>query len=376
MVASSGTSLTVDQIRLIKRWTNNLTIMYDGDDAGIKASFRGIDLVLQEGMNVRTVLFPQGDDPDSYSRKLDQVDFQTFIENNAKDFIQFKSRLLLNDARTDPVKIANAQREVIDTISSIENDVVRNQYVSIIYQSLNIDQSALENEVKRQRAKYKREKRRTPNVQNVPNNTQEQGVPESPQVASYQGVRKRDTEFQERDIIRILMLYANKDINLEIWDDTGEKVIDHEDVNVSDYICTEITEDEIVFEFPLYQRIFDEYNAMLQQEKIPTEQHFIQNPDADISSLAVTFYSTPYAISERWGEHNIVVQKEEDTVKRAIMSSLNVLKLRKLEKMINRTRVDMKAAKEEQLFPLMEKLNRQLSVRKQLAKVIGSTVLK
>ena len=373
VVASSGTSLTVEQIRLVKRYTNNLTIMYDGDDAGIKASFRGIDLVLEEGMNVRTVLFPDGEDPDSYSKKLGEEDLNEFIESNQKDFIQFKAQLLAEEAKGDPIKTAGLIKDIISSIALIPDPIMRNLYVRQCSSIMDMDEEVLMMELNRNRRKNwnDKQKRANPGITETP----EQPEPNFTR-KSNQELKKRDAEFQERDIIRILMLYSEKEIEFDVWDDDEEKVIDREKVNVVDFIVTEIIEDEIGFANALFKLIFEEFKSMLEREKIPSEQHFINHQNQEISALAVNFFAQPHTVSERWKEHNIVVTREEDVLKRSILSSLNVLKLRKLEKMINDTRDLMKQAEEDQLMLLMEKLNRQLAVRKVLAKEIGSTVFR
>lgn len=375
VVSSSGTSLTVDQIRLIKRYTKNVCIMYDGDDAGIKASFRGIDLVLEEGMNVRTVLFPDGEDPDSYSRKLDEVEFQKFIEENSKDFIQFKTQLLVAETKDDPVKLASLIKDIIGSIALIPDPITRNLYVRECGTIMRMEEEILMLELNRARRRNWNEKQKR---ENMGGSYIEPALPEEPTVTrrTNQGLGTRDSEYQERDIIRILMLYGEKSIEFDVWDEEEDKIVDQEEVNIVDHIITEISEDGITFENSLYQEIFDEFSAMLHQEQIPTEQHFVQHHNPEVSSLAVNFFTSPYAISERWKEFNIIVTREEDVLKRCIESSLMVLKLRKLEKMINDTRESLKDAEEERLLPLMEKLNRQLGVRKTLAKEIGSTVLK
>lgn len=376
VVASSGTSLTVEQIRLIKRYTNNLTIMYDGDDAGIKASFRGIDLVLEEGMNVRTVLFPDGEDPDSYSKKLDEVEFSEFIEQNQKDFIQFKAQLLAEEAKGDPIKTAALIKEIISSIALIPDPITRNLYVRQCSSIMDMDEEVLMLELNRSRRKNWKEKQRKADIDA---GREPSFVPDDEPVIkrrSNQELKKRDADFQERDIIRLLMLYSEQHIEFDVWDDEEEKVIDREEVNVVDFVVTEIIEDEIEFENPLYASIFKEIAEMLEREEIPTEQHFINHPNPEVSSLAVNFFAQPHTVSERWREHNVFVQTEADKLKQSILSSISVLKLRKLEKMISETRELMKKAEEEQLITLMEKLNRQLAVRKVLAKEIGSTVLK
>lgn len=373
VVASSGTSLTVEQIRLVKRYTNNLTIMYDGDDAGIKASFRGIDLVLEEGMNVRTVLFPDGEDPDSFAKKMGGEEFTAFIEANSKDFIQFKAQLLAEEAKGDPIRTAGLIKDIISSISLIPDPITRNLYVRQCSSIMNMDEEVLMLELNRNRRKNFQEKQRKDGRQ-----TSEAPLPEEPSITrkTDQGLKKRDAEFQERDIIRILMLYSQKEIEFNVWDEAEEEVIDKETVNVVDFVITEIVENEITFENELFKLIFDEFSKMLAEEKIPTEQHFINHHNPEVSSLAVNFFAQPYIISEGWKVHNVVTVMEEDKLKQCVLSSLNILKLRKLEKMINDTRELMKNAEEDQLLPLMEKLNRQLSIRRLLAKEIGSTVLK
>jgi DNA primase len=373
VVASSGTSLTVEQIRLVKRYTNNLTIMYDGDDAGIKASFRGIDLVLEEGMNVRTVLFPDGEDPDSFSKKMDEEELTAFIDTNSKDFIQFKALLLSEEAKGDPIKMAGLIKDIISSIALIPDPIIRNLYVRQCSSIMSMDEEVLMMELNRNRRKNFSEKQRSGN-----SNFSEAPVQEEQPIVrkTNQELKKRDSEFQEQDIIRILILYSEKEIEFDIWDEAEEKVVDQEKVNVVDFIVTELLEDEIKFENELFKVVFAEFAQMFEEKKIPTEQHFINHHNPEISSLAVNFFAQPHVVSERWKEHNVVTLMEEDKLKQSILSSLNVLKLRKLETMITETRDLLKAAEEEQLMELMEKLSRQLSVRKVLAKEIGSTVLK
>jgi len=375
VVASSGTSLTVEQIRLIKRYTNNLTIMYDGDDAGIKASFRGIDLVLEQGMNIRTVLFPDGEDPDSFSRKLDEVELQNFIDNNAKDFIRFKTELLVDGVKGDPIRTAELIRDIISSIALIPDPISRNLYIRECSSIMQMDEEVLMMELNRKRRNNFNDKRKRDEL-GAPTEYQDEPPLAQPKHRTRQENSKRDADFQEKDIIRLLVVYAQKNIHFDVWDEETGRVTGLEEVNVADFIVHELLDDAISFENPVYQRIFDEFSRMLEEEKIPTEQHFIHHADPEVSGLAVNFFTTPYALSERWKEHNILVTTEEHVLKRSILSSINVLKLRKLEGMISDTRQELKAASEEDLLNLMEKLNRQLAVRKVLAKEIGSTVLK
>lgn len=376
VVASSGTSLTVEQIRLIKRLTPNLTIMYDGDDAGIKASFRGIDLVLEEGMNVRTVLFPEGEDPDSYSKKLDEVEFNQFIQDNQKDFIQFKAQLLADEAKGDPIKTANLIKDIISSISLIPDPITRNLYVRECSRIMDMDEEVLMMELNRSRRKNWQEKQRKADIEAGRSPLPEMEDEPIVKRKSNQELQKRDADYQERDIIRILVMYGTKEILLDVWDEEEERVVDTEAVHVAEFLVDELLEDKIEFDNPLYTNIFNEFVKMLEEEKIPAPEHFINHPNPEISGLAVNFFAEPYTVSKRWEEHNVFVTREADVLKRSTFSSLNVLKLRKLEKMISDTRDVMKSADEDKLLELMEKLSRLLKVRKELAKEIGSTVLK
>ncbi|MEM9024984.1 MAG: DNA primase, partial [Bacteroidota bacterium] len=153
VVASSGTSLTVDQIRLISRYTKNITILFDGDPAGIKASFRGIDLILEEGLNVKVVLFPEGEDPDSFARKSDQEEMQEFLRQNAKDFLVFKTDLLLQDTEGDPIKKAQLIREIVESIARIPDFIARSVYVKECSNLLDVPEKALVSELNKIRRK-------------------------------------------------------------------------------------------------------------------------------------------------------------------------------------------------------------------------------
>jgi DNA primase len=240
---------------------------------------------------------------------------------------------------------------------------------------MDMDEEVLMLELNRSRRKNRNEK------QGRGNNQFGGGPPliEEPinQRRSNQELKKRDADFQERDIIRILMLYGQKQIHFDVWDDEKEKVIDTEEVNVVDYVVTEIVEDKIEFLNPLYKQLLDEFSAMLANEKIPTDQHFINNPNPEISSLAVNFFAQPHTISERWKEHNIVVQTEADKLKQSILSSMNILKQRKLEKMISELKSRLKSIEDfDEQMKVQEILKRYLDVYNKLCKESGTVVVK
>lgn len=374
VVASSGTSLTVEQIRLIKRYTNNLTIMYDGDDAGIKASFRGIDLVLEEGMNIRTVLFPDGEDPDSFSKKMDEVELTNFIQANSKDFIQFKAQLLAGEAKGDPIRTAGLIKDIISSISLIPDPIMRNLYVRQCSSIMDMDEEVLMMEQNRNRKKNwnEKQKRDNPNSPDAP--VHEEPIPTR---RTDQELKKRDSEFQEYDIIRILMQYGRENIHFDIWDEEEEKVAGTEEWNVSEFVITEILEDELVLNHSLYQLIFNECVELLRGQHKFSEEHFTRHPNAEISNLAVSVYSQPHVLSERWKEHNVITRLEIDKLKESILSSINMFKQRRLEQMTNQLKAEIKLIEDyEQQIPLIEKLKRLLNVKVKLGKEVGTVVVK
>jgi len=376
VVASSGTSLTVEQIRLIKRYTPNLTIMYDGDAAGIKASFRGIDLVLEEGMNVRTVLFPDGEDPDSYSRKHGGEELKDYVKAHATDFIEFKTQLLVVETQGDPIRTAELIKEIIASIALIPDPIMRNLYVRKCGSIMQMDEEVLMLELNRRRKRnYDDRRKHDGKADGDQPDTDPREVPTiatRPQVE----IQLRDSEAQERDIIRILILHGEKSIALDVWDEEHFAITGMEDVNVIDYIHTEIVEDELKFENQLYQRVFDEFGEMLGRQEVPTAQHFTQHSDPEVATLAVNLSSSPYQLSEKYGDHNIEVRTEESMLKRSVLSSINSLKLRKLERMVLDLQEQLKTAEEDDMMAILEKIKRLHGVRRQLADHIGTIVLK
>ncbi len=378
VVASSGTSLTVEQIRLIRRYTPNLTIMYDGDAAGIKASFRGIDLVLEEGMNVRTVLFPDGEDPDSFARNHGGEELRDFIKANTTDFIEFKTKLLVTETQGDPIRTAALIKDIIHSIALIPDPIIRNLYVRKCGAIMQIEEEVLMLELNRQRRRNaeegKKAKERSEDVEEQPllEDPYAPAIISKPQV----DVQLRDAEGQERDIIRILMVFGDRTIWFDEWDENNEKVIGTVDVNVADYLHGEITEDGLSFDNPVYQRVFDEFGMLLDRHEVPTEHHFTQHSDPEVAQLAINFFSTPYALSGQYGKHNIEVRTEEMMLKRSVVSSLNSLKLRKLEKMTLDLQEQLKTASEDDMLIILTRIQKLQKVRRQLADHIGTIVLK
>ena len=353
VVASSGTSLTEEQVKLIKRYTPNITILYDGDEAGLKASFRGIDMILEQGMNVKIVLFPEGEDPDSYVRSHRTAETEEFIDQQARDFISFKTGLLSKDAGTDPIKKANVVKEIVKSISRIPDGIYRNFYVKECSSMLDVPEQTLMNELnKNLREKFRQKFRKEETVE----------VPEAVEYTSEEQITvdPTDTSFQEKEVIRLLLNYGTQEISFEQEDELGRK--EEVPVKVAEFIVSDILRDEIEFRDPVYQKIFDEFVQFHEKGEIPEEKHFISFEDKDVSSAAVNLISEPYELSSNWEKHKIYVTTEKDILKNAVSSCILSFKARKVDNLILDIQDKIKESKDDD--EMKELLQMQLNLKK------------
>lgn len=336
VVASSGTSLTIDQIKLIRRFTPNITILYDGDNAGIKASFRGIDMILEQGMNVRIVLFPDGEDPDSYARKHRSQEVVEFIEQEASDFITFKTNLLLGETGRDPIKRANLIKDIVHSIALIPDKIVRSVYIRECSALLSIEEQVLNSEVnKLLRQKLVKEHHLDPGSITE----QEKQVQTEPQKEE----EKYEAEGQEREIIRLLLTYGNDDIFFEHEDEFKQKV--EVPVKVALFITNDLSTDEISFENPVYQFIYEAYLNSLKEEVIPDKLFFLNHIESIVSSTSVELLFTQYEVTASgWEKSNIFIKEESTRLKRVVMHSLLAMKARKVEHMLDELQQKLKTA--------------------------------
>ncbi|MBW7846536.1 MAG: DNA primase [Bacteroidales bacterium] len=313
VVASSGTSLTTDQIRLIRRFTNNITILYDGDQAGINASLRGTDMILEEGMNVRVLLLPEGDDPDSFVRKNRTSEVEAFISENATDFISFKTKLLIRQSGDDPLKKAGLIKEIVQTISLIPEPIYRSVYIKECSRLLEVEEQLLLNELnKLLRQKFKKQ-------------TGEQYLPDTPAPSPEQPrIESQEPEeqpgyYQERELIKLLLQYGNQDIPIEYVDELNYPVSATE--KVARFIIDDLLYDELWFSQPTHRKIQDHFVEALKEEVVPSEKYFIHHHEPDVALLAVDLLTTPYRL-DNWESKKIYVKKEEDVLKDAIIETL------------------------------------------------------
>ena len=336
VVASSGTSLTQEQIRLIKRYTRNITILYDGDPAGIKASLRGIDMILEEGMNVKIVLFPEGEDPDSYARKHRSTDVEYFVTKKAANFILFKTKLLLEETAGDPIKKAELIKEIVNTIALIPDGISRSVYIKECSATLQVSEQTLVNEINKIfRKKYSKKIQDAQTATTVPDITE---FPAEPQI----DYDLDSVESQEREVIRLILLYGNE--TMEFEQKAGDDSIETVNVKITDFIINDLRNDEIMFENTDLQKIFDEFAGNLDKEIYPDKDHFWNHTDPKISVLSIDLCLTPYEISHNWEKNNVFVKQEKEHLKEIVMTAVLGLKARKIEKLIADNQKKLKEA--------------------------------
>lgn len=333
VVASSGTALTVEQIRLIKRFTHNVTILYDGDEAGIKASLRGIDLVLEEGMNVRIVLLPAGEDPDSFSKKNSVSGFTGYLAGNEADFIRFKSELLLKEAESDPLMRAGVIRDIVRSIAVIPELITRTVYIRECSNIMNLSEAVLHNEVgKLLRQKSFQDRNRYPDGQ---------GLVSVKPVQPLRGDKTGDSSYySEKEIARLLLKYGTQVI--------GEKVNENDNtrdaVTVADFIVHEIMRDELTFKHRVFGEIFAEYRFHVDQGIFPGDQLFVRHPDPEISGISVDLLADSHELARIWSLRQSVVESENQMLKELVPETVLKFKSDKIKEMRESLHKEMAAA--------------------------------
>lgn len=329
VVASSGTSLTESQIKLVRKFTENLTIIYDGDFAGIKASLRGIDMVLAEGMNVKIVMLPQGEDPDSYSRKLSSVDFIEYIKENEQDFIKFKTKLLIDEAQNDPVQRANHISDIVKSISVIENSILRAEYIKECSAIINIREENLYAEVKKKLSNKGNSTKTYTNTQYTYNSQNTQANQEQNQITK----DKIDAPV-ERDLIYFLLNYGDKTISKD--DETGAKQ------TVGQYIISQIQQDELEFTNKIYEKIYLEFSDMLAKNIMPKAAHFISHTNSQINAVAADMIAPEQELSKIWTKHGASEESVESKLFESVPDIVDKFKLKNVQYRIEKIMSELK----------------------------------
>ncbi len=369
VVASSGTSLTVDQIKLIKRFTPNITILYDGDPAGIKASFRGINLILAQGLNVKIVLFPEGEDPDSFVRGHSTSEVEEFINSQASDFISFKAKMLLEDTQGNPAARAGLIKDMVETIAYIPDQISRTVYTQECSTIMEVPEQTLVNELNKiLRKKYRKKI-----------HASEQEIPDvvAKQEEKVQEIDTLDMSYQESAIIRLLLLYGDQAFEEETVDEHEESQAEEPVlINIARYIVDDLTSDEIGFNNEPFSRIFEEYKAILEKGEVPRASYFTNHPDEKIASVAINLISTPYELSENWETNNIYVKGEKDQLKLMTKTTLLALKEKYISKQLKKIETMLKDSNDEQeTILLMESYKEMKEIHKQINQILERQIL-
>lgn len=325
VVASSGTSLTKEQIQLIRRFTDNITVLYDGDAAGIKASLRGIDIILEEGLNVKAVVFPDGDDPDSFVQKVGSQAFKDYVRNTQKDFIRFKTEISLKDVGNDPIKRAGLIKDLVETISKIPDSIKRSVFYKEVADLLRIDEHILITEGNKIFQKKAHDSEKDKQRQQRNQSVADPNIPvELPLPTLLEDVTKVNDEskrsilsYHEEECVRLLVCYGSNILD--------RNVVENIDFTLTDYIFNEIKDME--FENQSFGKILNICREFHQRGEIPQTSYFTSHQDKEIQEQAINWLSSPHHLSENWLKYEIYVPLEAD--KLADMAYTNILRLKK-----------------------------------------------
>lgn len=369
-VASLGTSLTPGQIRLIHRFTDNITVLYDGDPAGIKASLRGIDMLLGEGMNVKVVLLPDGDDPDSFARKHSSDEFREYANARQTDFIAFKAELLLKENSGDPAGRAELVDNIVRSISVIPDKILCSMYIKECSRKLDVDEGLLAEAVarlKRERRDTQRKRERSAGGGSTAEAADDAGRAESPQAGG--GVWQA-TEKAERMLAQMIVLYGECEVG-DVETDDGTV-----NMNTAEYIDYETSLDGLVFSNPLYKTILDEAREHARDENFSARKYFLYHPDSRISQIAAKAEDEKYCLG---GSRSVTDESTDERIAEVIPQLIVDYKLACVERTLNDLLAKMAkpetAEDEELLSELMAKYNEMKKIECALAVQAGDRVI-
>ncbi len=357
-VASCGTSLTIEQVRLIRRYTKNVTVLYDGDAAGIKAAFRAVNMLFEEGLHVRVVLFPDSEDPDSYAQKYGSTKLQEYLKENESNFILFKTKVLAQDIKGDPIRKAEVLGDIVRTIALVPDLMERTEYVTQCASLLHVPEETLQSELAKT---LNRKLYESLNHKSDPN---DKDLAESGKAGTENGERKTESgeagtesgegktesgerrvetvvpftlnpaQTQERKIISLLLNDGGEWLDYENKDDEGKPII--EKYTVAQVVVGELLEDNVTFEDPVCQLIFNEYARRINDgESVVNPQIFVTSSDERVRETAVTMMMTDYHVSDKWKDKLIHVPLPQERLRTDVVESLMTLKLKKLDAKID-----------------------------------------
>ncbi len=380
VVASSGTSLTEEQIRLIFRFTNNITLMFDGDAAGVKAALRGVDLILKEGMNVRIVLLPEEHDPDTFARANDSETLRAYIKENAQDFLAFKAKLLLGEATNDPMMRTNAINDMVQSISLIPNEIKRSEYVRYCSEIMNVDHNTLAVAVAKQLDGIKGNSEAQNFLLRQQQRERQEYSQQSltvarPEVNFAEANRQAGgttPETLERELTKYLLKYGH--INCEVIEDRDVVTF-----NVARFIFEELDNDGLQFDIESYRFIADIYRAEWERlgDGVEVKTHiFINNPDIRVSTTAIELLTSDdnYVISKIWTQKEVHIESAEEQLSEGVPKAMMVYKWRTLDKRITELKARLASGTEEDESAVMATLAKYHAVRVKIARTAGRLI--
>lgn len=369
VVASSGTSLTVEQIKSIHRFTNNVVVLYDGDEAGQKASNRAIPLLLEEGINVKLLMFPDNDDPDSFSRKVTAEEFKNYLKENAQDFLIFKAKKLTAETKNDPIKRASVIKDIVESIALIPDNIIRSVYIKDCSNVMEIEESILQLEVNKIRRKTAgKSKPNEAPVENVTATEPEIVIPEKNEKENF------SFDAEEKELLRIMLTHGNILITIDAEDENQDK---HDlEITLAEFILFELWRDEITFENPIHQTVLDEYINELSNQRLPSLQHFSMSQDPIISSFVINHVINNYELSNKWQNFGVYVSPEIANIKKASQHLLFSLKEKKLNHYISEKQELLKTATNEQVDSILKDILHLSSLKSRVNKLLGRIVVK
>ncbi|MCF2602599.1 DNA primase [Parabacteroides distasonis] len=408
VVASSGTALTQGQIRLIHRFTENITVLYDGDAAGIKAALRGIDMLIEEGMNVKVVLLPDGEDPDSFARR-GATAFDTYIRENETDFIRFKMRLLLQESADDPIKRSAVINDIMRTIAIIPNNIARAVYLRECSETMGIDEQILLREVNRLRLQQERRGNASithttpasstmeaplppPPAEPIPPAQQtadtsspnepppfeqipleEEVTPQPPQPSQTTPVFQAPSPYEafEKSIVRYVVRYGERIIFNYQDEQTQEQI----QMRLAEYVRFDLDRDGIQITHPLYRQIIEEAAAHCMEEGFTAYRYFLAHPDPQISLLAANLASEKYQLSKYHSKYQ-TIEPESERLDFVVPQELYALKEAHIQEEIKQVQQQIKESRnEEETMTLLRQLNELNNLRRLLCKQLGERII-
>jgi DNA primase len=369
VVSSSGTSLTKEQVKLVSRYTKNLTILYDGDAAGIKASFRGIDLILEEGLNVKVVLFPDGEDPDSFSKSRSSAELSAYIASHKQDFISFKASILLADGGNDPILRAGLIKDIVHSVSLIPDQITRSVYVQQLAQQFDISESIVQSELLNLRKSAMAKTYQDPAIGAIelPKNPAPQSLQASSETAP-------DHTIFEAELIRVLIKYGTRAL---IWQEPGQP---ETQTSVIELIVHELQKDELFFETPLYEEIYRIFEkGALEEQTLYESSYFLRHENQQIVQFVTDIEAHEQELSHNWvARYKIQTKSESDDLYQTVVQVIYRFKLAFVEQKINKIRTELAqdTLKEEDLLLALGELVSLEKVKMLLSEQIGITLIR